>query len=317
MLLVGDMHAVVDELDECEAVVKLVREKARETGDRTIVFMGDQTDGHDILRLRVMDFWRRQVGYMVDDGNLVIFMRGNHDMHVSGVGACALDFLATHGLTVVDRPMAIGGFIFMPFVRDRDEFLRLAKENASPSFNTLLCHQTFDGSKYDNGFYAQDGVDPALVPFEKVYSGHIHTAQEIGKVTYIGSPRWRTANDANVEKAIVQLDAGGNIVQRFDTSVCCRKIVAMDVYQDTKLPPFPANADVRLTLRGAREWLKERGPELEKLGYSVARIPDVIAAPRVSESTPVAESFKTFVEGFKTPNSTPAPELLKLASKYL
>lgn len=328
MILVGDMHAVQDELDECAAVVNLAREKARETGDRTIVFLGDQTDGHDILRLRVMDFWRQQTRNMVHDGNEVIYMVGNHDMHVSGVGASAMEFLRgiydvdmlslkATGPRIVDKPMAIDGFIFMPFVRDQAEFLRLAQENSGPSFKVLICHQTFNGAMYDNGFPAHDGIDLDSVPFERIISGHIHTPMTIGKLTYIGSPRWRTANDANVEKAIVQLNAAGDITQRFDTSVCCRKIVSMDVYQDTVVPEFPPNADVRLALRGPREWVKEKAPALEAKGYAVARIPDAIAAPRVSESAPVAESFKAFVAGFKTPNSTPADKLLNIAAKYL
>lgn len=317
MILVGDMHAVLAELDECRAVNELARRTAAETGDHTIVYMGDQTDGHDIVRLAILDFWRQQIKAAVDDGNDVIMLRGNHDMHVSGQGPNALDFLAQPGLTIVDRPMAKCGVIMMPFIRDNQEFVQLAKENSGPSFKTLLCHQTFDGSKYDNGFYAPDGVDANQVPFENIIVGHIHTAQTCGKVTYIGSPRWRTANDANVEKSIVRLNPRGEITHWFDTSAVCRKIVSMDVFPATVLPEFPANADVRLTLRGSSDWLKEAAPAIEARGYSVARIPDALAAPRVTESAPVAESFTSFAQGFKTPNSTPPATLLQLASKYL
>jgi hypothetical protein len=53
----------------------------------------------------------------------------------------------------------------------------------------IICHQTFQNAKSENGMLLS-GIDPSIFDNinAKVYCGDIHTPQQIGKVTYIGSP---------------------------------------------------------------------------------------------------------------------------------
>ena len=66
----------------------------------------------------------------------------------------------------------------------------------------MVAHQTFTGATYENGFYAEDGIDPELVAQDQIISGHIHKQQQIGKCWYQGTPKWDTMSDANEEKGI-------------------------------------------------------------------------------------------------------------------
>jgi len=58
----------------------------------------------------------------------------------------------------------------LSFHKDEDQFLSKLK-----SGKILFCHQTFDGAKFENGFYAPDGFDFSGIKYEKIISGHIHT----------------------------------------------------------------------------------------------------------------------------------------------
>jgi DNA repair exonuclease SbcCD nuclease subunit len=60
------------------------------------------------------------------------------------------------------------------------------------TWNTIICHQTFNGAKASNGT-EMEGVPLKSVNTEacngtRVLSGDIHVPQKIGNVTYIGSP---------------------------------------------------------------------------------------------------------------------------------
>jgi hypothetical protein len=39
----------------------------------------------------------------------------------------------------------------------------------------VVCHATFNGARYENGFYAKEALDPDAVPQKRIISGHIHT----------------------------------------------------------------------------------------------------------------------------------------------
>jgi hypothetical protein len=103
-------------------------------------------------------------------------------------------------IMVVDEPrVVLPGILFVPYVHDPAEFVQICQQY--PEAKTVVCHQTFAGSYFENGFLTPDGVEPNLLPQEQVISGHVHSPQRIGKVWYPGAPRWRTVSDANTERA--------------------------------------------------------------------------------------------------------------------
>ena len=193
-------------------------------------------------------------------------------------------------VTVVDEPTRIGpGVIAIPHRDSGEDFLSLCSEY--PEDATVVCHQTFNGGQYDNGFYAKDGIDPNLVPQPMILSGHIHAPQSFGKVWYVGAPRWRTASDANVERAIwvVEHDDLGNIVSKTPvrTGETCRRIWELRGRRATTpvririLSDLDGHKDdIRVTCRGSEEWIRVRKPLLDERASGYAPSAPTRSAPR-------------------------------------
>ena len=314
-IIVGDVHATPSELRDCRALVAGLGTLRGEAD--TIVFLGDQFHTHAVLHLDVVDFWVKAVRGLRSLGFRVVMLVGNHDIEASGqLHPNAVETLAGTGVIVVDKPTADAvyapGILWMPYYHDTEAFVRDANDGWPTIHSTLICHQTFQGAQYDNGFYASDGVDANRLQFDQIISGHIHTAANFGKVCYIGSPRWRTADDANKQKHVVVFDMySKKIVKAVPTSTWCSPIINFDLTPETEQPEMPtSNARITVTLRGPADWVRAEADRYKQMGCAVRRLPDVVAAPRIRESAPVNDSFATFLRNFRTPNGT-APAVLE------
>jgi UDP-2,3-diacylglucosamine pyrophosphatase LpxH len=237
-LYVGDVHATVGELEDCQRLTNYIKTVAASNKVDNIVFLGDQYHNHDIVRLGVVQFWSNAVHELSKVADRLIFLVGNHDK--PNDANATMDAMQIHtdqqNVLVVSFPIAISGIVYAPYAHDRSEFVdtvnALAKSGMS---KTLVCHQTFDGSKYENGFYCEDGVDHNSLQVDHIISGHIHSPQSFGKVQYLGAPRWRSISDANIERTIMVVEHAedGSIIsqQHFSTSGVCRPIYE---YEDTQ-----------------------------------------------------------------------------------
>ncbi len=192
-LLVGDMHAVVDELEQCQAIIDGCVKICEKEAIKTVVFLGDQHDTHAIVNLQVVAFWYRAFKQLREAGLRVIAIPGNHDYPGDIKSTFSSMSMYVHDCEVVEEIKEIDGVTFVPYFFDHDRFVEELKDVNG----TIICHQTFDGSRYDNGFYAKGGIDQNLLSSPNIISGHIHTPAKIGKVEYIGAPRWRNANDCD------------------------------------------------------------------------------------------------------------------------
>lgn len=227
VVVVGDPHATVNELQDCQKLIDLTVSVGKEAKADAVLFLGDLYHNHGVMHVEVMHFWKRAFAQINQEGMKVWALVGNHDM--PGNDASTAHALLAHtgsdDITIIDTPRLMEGVAFIPYMPSQESFVEAAKELGG---STLVCHQTFDGSAYDNGFYAHDGFDASLLPQEQILSGHIHTAQHIGKVWYPGSPRWRTLSDANLDKAIWVLDISKGTLadaKSFSTNQACRQIL--------------------------------------------------------------------------------------------
>src|SRR5208282_3433609 len=131
----------------------------------------------------------------------------------------------------------------IPFIPDNREFVRICNQEV-PHDAILLCHQTFEGSQFENGFYAPEGVDQTLIPQKVVISGHIHNRQTVGKVTYIGTPRAVTANEANQDKGISILDTDTMQIEYISTNKLVKCYKYIEVHEDgNTVIPMDLNFD--------------------------------------------------------------------------
>lgn len=319
ILYVGDPHVRTNDLPECVELRKLISEVAvKEQVDR-IVVLGDLFHTHQMVNLDVQRFW---LDSLLEWNDLPIsgvdVLVGNHDKRVG------TDLTSTHalmcfsnvpGVRVVDCPTVIApGITALPHYTSHDAFIKAANEAGG---NTLICHQTFDGSKYENGFYAPDGIDSNLLKQGAIISGHIHSQQEVGKVWYPGSPRWLTLGDANEEKAIwvVTHDDDGRIVERtpYDTSTVCTRILLLEDTPEAPVEVPEGKALVTVDVRGPAEYIAQRKEELAAKGVTRIRtFPTRERKVTVRESDGISVAFQKYINEFKPRNGTDIGELLAL-----
>jgi len=322
ILYVGDYHARTNDLEECKALGDYIVKVFNEEKCSRVVFLGDQFHTHLTVNLEVMRFWFDLFGKL-DGGrdpymlHKVIALVGNHDKRVG------TDIVDTHSMMpfgdtvlIVSRPTYIAnGIAAMPHYTSHEDFVKAANE--LNGIETLICHQTFDGSKYENGFYAPDGIDSNLLKQGAIISGHIHAQQEVGKVWYPGSPRWLTLGDANEEKAIwvVTHDDNGRIVERtpYDTSTVCTRILLLEDTPEAPVEVPEGKALVTVDVRGPAEYIAQRKEELAAKGVTRIRtFPTRERKVIVRESDGISVAFQKYINGFKPRNGTDIESLFAL-----
>ena len=167
-LLIGDPHVKLDNLQESLALILWL---ARLCNDRdlTPVFMGDQYDSHAIARVEVMELWQMAFDQFK---NRPIAIDGNHDMDMSGTHSLMISHRRqVKWISIVDggdRSFQLSPELphigVLPFFRSNGQFIEEAQTLVSKGCKLILCHQEFNGAKYDNGFYAPNGVNLDDIP---------------------------------------------------------------------------------------------------------------------------------------------------------
>lgn len=316
VLFVGDIHAVPEELDDCYALRALVEKIVVEQGVDIVVLLGDSYHTHNIIRAEVMAFYRQWFKEWKLRAKIVALV-GNHDYAGEGHPVHAM-MIHEDQIKVIDKPCQLGAVLFMPYYSDRVKFVDDA--NRFPESRVLVCHQTFVGSRYENGFLAEDGVDVTRIPQDTVISGHIHTPQSFDHVTYIGAPRWRSLSDANIDRAIWLYDFGpaGNVVSKtpFDTGGVCRQIRYVEI---TPAEPFDGSPDPacdwRIDVRGPSDFVAEQKKRF--VGFKVRTFITDRQIARVRESEGIGNAFRRYLKDYTPKGGTPLDVLEQMAAERL
>ena len=317
-LLVGDPHVTVEELDDCQALLNHVLEVALKERPQYIVFLGDQHHTHAVARVEVLDFWDRNLKMLDDNRQAVIFLTGNHDRsHNVNLKANTLVYDPAL-VSVVDDMQCLDGVAFVAWCPTNDEFLG----KVGGFEGTVICHQTFDGSRYENGFYAPGGIDANAMKAKNIISGHIHTPQEFGKVWYPGAPRWRTASDANTPRKIwmVEVDGDGNIIDKtsYRMEGNCRAMYHFDDFEGGMEPTIgiiQQPAVVSVNIHGSAEYILARKLAYEAAGHRVATFLKQAATAAVKESDGISAALAKHVDAYKPKLPVPLDDLKKKAMK--
>lgn len=320
VLIVGDVHATVNELDDCEQLVKLIEENIDK--DTTVVFLGDQYHTHANVRVEVIDFWNRTFHLLTEKCREVVAVVGNHDMPGdSSKSVHAMMANTMNGLTVIDAPRMVDGqTLYMPYFHDPVKFVEEVNKH-NPL--TVICHQTFNGAQYENGFYAKDGVDPEVLKCNQVISGHIHTPSVFSKVEYVGAPRWRTASDANIDRFIHKYqitNRGFKLVKKIPTGMHCRRILSATVYEDGTVEGRTDALDkdsLHIDVHGSKEFCAQKKSEWASEGIRIRTFPKTERTVKVKESEGIEVAFRKYVDGYCSTRGLDVDSFQKLASERL
>lgn len=327
ILFVGDMHVVPEEIEECQKLLDYVLELAL-LHKASVCFLGDQHHTHSVVRLEVLKFWRDNFENFQQHNICTVALVGNHDLsnaHCSKEHA----MLAYQDLVhVIDGPDIIPEineyFMFLPYYHSNEEFIRVCKINYDVNnLHTVICHQTFNGAIYEKGFYAKDGVEVSEIPQTQIISGHIHTYFSSNKLLYVGSPRWRTFTDANVEKFLIlmtyQKDGTPESFEKFPTDKVCRKIVTLteeEFLQDPNLDR--THQKVHLIIEDTKDKLIQKKSLYSKKGFLIKGvIKENSKHIRVRESEGIKTAFRKYFDQTTHNYQTPRKELISLIRSRL
>lgn len=265
ILRVGDPHVKVTNIEESESLIEFVAEKAIEFKVDRIEILGDLFHTHAVIRLEVLEFWTWALELLTDICEVIVLV-GNHDQSGDyNSNSSVLDVfgkIRNDNLKIISFGRLEGIFAYLPYIHNKETFVDHANHLAKEGAKVLVCHQTFQGSKYENGFYAPDGVEPESISKEYVHiiSGHIHSRQEFGRVDYPGTARWDTVSDANQPKGIGIYNhepITGKITNRtfISTEGVCRPIYKLSWREGQNPPVIPENARVSIELTGSSTWV--------------------------------------------------------------
>ena len=77
VLVIGDVHATPGEIQDCEALWRLVGETYNKYDCDSVLLLGDIHHTHDILSTPVIDFWTK--AFNDYKGIPIVALCGNHD----------------------------------------------------------------------------------------------------------------------------------------------------------------------------------------------------------------------------------------------
>ena len=303
-LRVGDPHVKPSNIDESERLLEFVLSKARDLNVDKIEILGDLFHTHAIVRLEVLEFWRKWLPLLADEFQTIVLV-GNHDLSGnSHSSAHALSvFINIHErLFIIQAPVKIGSIGYMPYIHENSEFIVAANNLADQGATFLVSHTTYAGSKYDNGMYAPDGVDPDLIDsrLTGLLSGHVHAEQQYGRVIYPGTARWDTASDANKRKGIWLFDhdpSGALLGSDFiGTEAVCVPLISLEWREGDPVPVLPEGARISVELIGTSNWISQQKGSLKGLASIRTKVTDSKKAENRKSGNSLSEYLQnTFV----------------------
>lgn len=333
-LLVGDPHVVGSELDDAKALLKLVVDTAHAHAPDAICFMGDLHHNHRLIDVDVMAFWLDQL-QALNQCWRTIAIRGNHDMTGDASNPNHALLAYKRICDVVDSPRYFGSkdaFFAVPYMAKPEDFYRAIDKVSTPN---ILCHQTFNGAMYENGFYAAgdaDAIDPTRYPQLNFISGHIHRPQKFGNVTYIGAPRWRSVADANTKRGLVLVDLDPDkppeVLTIVDTSKVCRPLWLFTLTEEGGLqapgwegevgPTWgPEFGRIVIDICGSPEFIRKSTPEWKALGARIRTFPTRVEKAQVRESQGIRNALADYLNSFAPIYGTSQDELRELCKQRL
>jgi len=304
ILRLGDPHVKVFNIEESEKLLSFVLEKALEYKVDCIEILGDLTHTHAIVRLEVQEFWTKWLKTLGNSFHTRVLV-GNHDL--SGNYSSKFSSLSTFAflertmLNIIEKPTQAGIFGYLPYIHDHKTFIDSAIALADKGAKVLVCHQTLQGSRYESGFYAADGVPTGdwAARFTHIISGHIHSEQTFENVIYPGTARWDSVVDANMRKGIwiyEHDDASGQILNSefISTENVCSPLRSITWREGEEGPkPWGDNDRVTLELIGSSEWINKQKQSFKGKASFKTKITD---SAKLTNRKP-GKNFMDFLNG--------------------
>jgi|GEM_PF-2328696 len=322
IIRVGDPHAKVSNLKEMKDLVLFIAQTAKDHKADRIEILGDLFHTHAVLRLEVLEFWTWALDFLNEVCETIVLV-GNHDLsgdYSSSTSALTVfSLMRKKHLIIIEEPTIIGVFGYVPYTHDHSTFIDRASALADMGARVLICHQTIQGSKYDNGMYAPDGIPTGSwsESFSHVISGHIHAEQEFSNIIYPGTARWDGLADANKRKGIWvfthESDTGQIVEKQFiTTEKVCNPIQCIEWKEGNPEPTkWEENVKMAIELVGSSAWVSQQKALLKGKCSIKTKITDV----KKSEKRNAGKGLEDFLSNLFV-STLDKDNLIKLAREY-
>lgn len=136
----------------------------------------------------------------------VIVLKGNHDLYyLERLDVSSVNALKQYVTVVEDQYELSDDVLIVPWVCSGEMWDDIV--NKSDDYDYLLGHFELNGFKVNDGYAMEHGFSPnALKKYKRVITGHYHSKQTKGNVTYLGTPYPITMNEANEDHGVYILD---------------------------------------------------------------------------------------------------------------
>lgn len=320
ILRLGDPHAKVGCLEEMKKLILFVAEQAKLHKVDRIEILGDLFHTHNVVRLEVIEFWTWALDLLSQICETIVIV-GNHDLSGdlrSNFSALAnFNLMQKKNLIVIEKPTILGVFGYVSYVHDNKKFIDYSMDLANKGAKVLICHQTIEGSQYESGIYAPDGVPTGEWSnrFTHVISGHIHSEQQFSNIIYPGTARWDSVVDANRRKGIWIFEHGenGEILNStfVSTEKVCSPIKSIEWREGENLEhAWPENTRMAVELIGSSVWVTQMKEKLKGKCSIKTKITD----GKKSAARKAGNNFEHFMKELFT-SSMDKKNLLKYAKE--
>lgn len=298
ILRLGDPHVQHNNISESHKLMEFVYTMCVDHKVDRVEILGDLHHTHGIIRLEVLEFWEHWLRKLVEKFQLVALV-GNHDLRNPHDNTSYS--MSTHrfgsGEYIISKPELMGIYGYLPYIHDKDTFVKEANKLVDIGAKVLVCHQTFFGAKFESGMFAPDGIDVSLINCPLIISGHLHSRQKFANIIYPGTARWLTQSDANEPKGLwlVEHDnIDGHIIKEkyLDTSTICTPIFNIKWLEGQEKPDLVKNAKTTIELVGTSDWIAKQKSLLKGTCSISTKVTDTKKTrwkPKKSENT--LESF--------------------------
>lgn len=158
-----------------------------------VIMLGDLFHDRVNINIEVLNIAYKALRDAKDRGQNWVCFPGNHDMFLKNSWEIHSLKPFENILTVIDQQteITIAGqrFLILPFIHHESEYMK-ALESIKTETDILLTHVGVHGATLNECFLIKNWsiVKFDDTKFNKIYAGHFHCQQSVGKLHYPGSP---------------------------------------------------------------------------------------------------------------------------------
>jgi DNA repair exonuclease SbcCD nuclease subunit len=176
-----------------------------------LIHCGDLFDSRQSINLYVMN---KGIEIFEEISSImpVYAIVGNHDIFMkysNEINSLKL-FKHMKNFTVFEEPQVLvtptKRLLMMPWEEDHKAFHEIISKPEHKA-DVLFCHTDIKGMSFNKFVKIEDGCEPVdFSGYERVYSGHIHYAQQFKNIRMLGTPYELTRSDSGNQKGFWMLD---------------------------------------------------------------------------------------------------------------